>query len=127
MPDMPLVRPTPRPLASSGTSGAARADADEAKRYRAIGTEPFWAVTIAGSTATLQRPDHPPAYFAVVKKEDDRAIRYNGDGFTLTVTEGPCSDGMSDAVWSDRVQVAFGGGTLKGCGGVRDDMREEPR
>lgn len=87
--------------------------------YRAIGTEPFWAVTIRGITATLERPDHPPMRFQVRRDADDRAIRYRGDGFSLTATEGPCSDGMSDAVWSDRVQIAFAGGSLKGCGGER--------
>lgn len=38
----------------------------------------------------------------------------------MTVAPGPCSDGMSDAIWSDRVQIAFAEGTLKGCGGDRD-------
>jgi uncharacterized membrane protein len=60
-----------------------------------------------------------------VHERDDRAIRYLGDGFAMTATEGPCSDGMSDAIWSDRVQIAFGEGTLKGCGGIREDMRED--
>ncbi|WP_311269961.1 membrane-like protein [Sphingobium sp. WCS2017Hpa-17] len=89
--------------------------------YRAIGTEPFWAVTIRGSTAFLERPDHRPLRYSVVHDGDDRAVRYLGEGFTLTATQGPCSDGMSDAIWSDRVQIAFGEGTLKGCGGIRED------
>lgn len=93
-----------------------------AKDYRAIGTEPFWAVTVKGSTATLERPDRAPLRYAVSRNDDKRAIRYLGDGFSMTVTEGPCSDGMSDAVWSERVAVAFGEGTLNGCGGLRDDQ-----
>ena len=44
------------------------------------------------------------------------------DGFSMTVTDGPCSDGMSDAHWADRVALSFGEGTLKGCGGVREDF-----
>lgn len=95
--------------------------------YRAIGTEPFWAVTVKGSVATLERPDKAPAHFSVRREEDGGAVRYLGDGFTLTLTEGPCSDGMSDAVWSDRVAVAFAEGTLKGCGGERDDGELERR
>lgn len=94
-------------------------------RYRAIGTEPFWAVTIRGSTATLERPDKPAVRYAVSRHDDRRAIRYLGDGFTMTLTEGPCSDGMSDAVWSDRVALAFGEGTLSGCGGDRDDEGQD--
>ena len=90
-------------------------------RYRAIGTEPFWAVTIKGEVATLERPDKAPVHFPVSRNADGRTIRYIGDGFSMTVSEGPCSDGMSDAVWSDHVAIAFGEGTLKGCGGDRED------
>ena len=95
-----------------------------AKRYRAIGTEPFWAVTVKGSTAILERPDKPSRAFAVSRNDDERATRYLGEGFSMTVSEGPCSDGMSDAVWSDQVSIAFGEGTLKGCGGDRQDPVE---
>ena len=87
--------------------------------YRAIGTEPFWAVTVKGNTATLERPDKAAIHYAVSRNGDGRAIRYLGDGFSMTVTEGPCNDGMSDAIWQDRVALAFGEGTLNGCGGSR--------
>ncbi|BDD67768.1 hypothetical protein Sj15T_27890 [Sphingobium sp. TA15] len=92
--------------------------------YRAIGTEPFWAVTVNGSTAVLERPDKAPVRYAITRNDDKRALRFLGEGFSMTVTEGPCSDGMSDALWSDRVAVAFGEGTLNGCGGLRDDLDE---
>lgn len=92
--------------------------------YRAIGTEPFWAVTIKGSSATLERPDKAATHFAIVREADGRAIRFLGAGFSMTVTEGPCSDGMSDALWSDRVSLSFGEGILKGCGGEREEPQE---
>jgi uncharacterized membrane protein len=92
--------------------------------YRAIGTEPFWALTITGGSAQLERADKAPRRFRVERIAQNGAIRYLGDGFTVTLSEGPCSDGMSDALWSDRVQIAFADGTLKGCGGAREDMRE---
>jgi uncharacterized membrane protein len=94
--------------------------------YRAIGTESFWALTISGDAAVLERPGQPPRRFSVRRSDQGGVIRYNGDGFTATRTEGPCSDGMSDAHWSDRVQIAFADGTLKGCGGAREDRREAP-
>jgi len=94
--------------------------------YRAIGTEPFWAVTVRGATATLERPDHPPVRFAVARDGEVQTIHYRGEGFAMTISEGPCSDGMSDALWSDRVAVAFGDGVLKGCGGERDEGPSEP-
>lgn len=117
----PVPAPTPqaeaKPLVSRETPVHRPSPAD----YRAIGTEPFWAVTVRGASAVLERPDHRPLRYKVVQGDDDRTMRYLGDGFTLTATEGPCSDGMSDAIWSDRVQIAFGEGTLKGCGGIRED------
>ncbi|UZW56913.1 membrane-like protein [Sphingobium sp. JS3065] len=113
------------PVSREGAARPAPAPAPErpdGDRYRAIGTEPFWAVTVKGSTATLDRPDKAPVRYAVSRHDDKWAIRYLGDGFSMTITEGPCSDGMSDAVWSDRVALAFGEGTLNGCGGLRDDQ-----
>lgn len=107
----------PKPLVSRETPPR-RTDTAE---YRAIGTEPFWAVTVREQSAILQRPDHSPLRYSVSRSVDDRAIRYIGDGFAMKATQGPCSDGMSDAIWSDHVQVSFGEGTLKGCGGVRED------
>lgn len=111
--EQPLPSPTPeRPVSHSSTG----------EGYRAIGTEPFWAVTVKGNRATLERPDKAATHYAVSRNGDGRAIRYLGDGFSMTVTEGPCSDGMSDAIWQDRVALAFGEGTLKGCGGLRVDQ-----
>jgi uncharacterized membrane protein len=121
-PPAPPSTPEPKSLVSRGTSSVRPAAPD----YRAIGTEPFWGVTLRGSTITLERPDHAPRRFSVRDDSDGRAIRFVGDGFTLTATEGPCSDGMSDAIWSDRVQIAFADGTLKGCGGDQVNMREDP-
>jgi uncharacterized membrane protein len=113
----PLPTARPKPLVSRETPPQRPKPAE----YQAIGTEPFWAVTVRGSTALLERPDHRPLRYSVVHEGDERAIRYLADGFTMTATQGPCSDGMSDAIWSDRVQIAFGEGTLKGCGGIRED------
>lgn len=113
----------PKPMVSRETSPTAAADPD----YRAIGTEPFWAVTVRGQVATLDRPGEAPLRYRLSRQDDAHAIRFRGEGFAMTVTPGPCSDGMSEAIWSDRVQIAFSGGTLKGCGGMResDDRREQ--
>ena len=95
--------------------------------YRALGTEPFWSVTVRQGRATLERPDRPPLTVAVTMAEDPRTLRYLGEGLTVMASPGPCSDGMSDALYADRVQVAFGEGTLKGCGGPRiDDGPDRP-
>lgn len=113
----------PAPVATSAAPPPAPrrpvANADDS--YRAIGTEPFWNLTIRDGRAVLTRPDKPPLLVGdLIRTDDGRAVRYQGEGFTTTITPGPCSDGMSDAIWSDRVQIAFAEGVLKGCGGVRE-------
>lgn len=118
--NMAAVDPAPRSIAK-GQPVKPRLPSEKPARaaYRAIGAEPFWAVTLRGASAVLERPDQPPLHVAVARTDDAKAIRYLGEGFAMTIGEGPCSDGMSDAIWSDSVQIAFGEGTLKGCGGTR--------
>ncbi len=94
--------------------------------YRAIGTEPFWAVTVHNGQLSLERPSGETLRLAVTRTEGRGVIRYAGEGFSMSVTPGPCNDGMSNAMWSDRVQIAFADGALKGCGGAREDMEDSP-
>lgn len=87
--------------------------------YKALGTEPGWALTIRQG-AMLYQGDYgtvriveatPPAF-----RPAAGSIR--SGRLTVTIAPGSCSDGMSDHVWRDRVTVAVAGGkTAKGCGG----------
>lgn len=121
------VQPAPQSIAPVSAPPQTSRTPPEATSYRALGTEPFWSVTVRQGRATLERPDRPPLTVAITLTQDPRALRYVGAGLTLLVTPGPCSDGMSDALYTDRAQVAFGEGTLKGCGGPRvDDGPERP-
>lgn len=120
--EIPAGREVPRETGAASPPGR-----PDPISYKAIGTEPFWAVTVKGATAVLERPDSGPVRFSINRHNEGQKVRYVGDGFTMIVTEGPCSDGMSDSVWSDRVSVAFGGGTLKGCGGERDEESSQER
>lgn len=121
------VQASPQSVAPVAALPPTKRAPSEAAAYRALGTEPFWSVTVRQGRATLERPDRPPLTVAVTLTEDPRALRYVGEGLTLLVTPGPCSDGMSDSLYADRTQVAFGEGTLKGCGGPRvDDGPERP-
>ena len=85
---------------------------------------------ISGDRLLLERPDHAPADFEVTATSKSMARRYVGQGIAVSVAPGPCSDGMSDAVYADRVQVALAQGVLKGCGGARrmpgSESRAEP-
>jgi uncharacterized membrane protein len=121
------VQASPQSVTPAAALPQRRPTPPEATAYRALGTEPFWSVTVRQGRATLERPDRAPLTVAVTLTEDPRALRYVGEGLTLLVTPGPCSDGMSDALYADRTQLAFGEGTLKGCGGPRvDDGPEHP-
>lgn len=114
--------PPVRPAAPAQTAPTAPSGRAPDPDYRAIGTEPFWAVTIRGDHLRLTRPDHDAVERrGVIRTDDGRTLRYRAADIAMVVTPGPCSDGMSDAIWSDRVQIAFAEGTLKGCGGARDD------
>jgi uncharacterized membrane protein len=92
------------------------------------GTEPFWAVTVAGGQITLERPDHSPltAVAAPARAQDGAAVwEAPTANPPLTVTarvEPGCSDGMSDLVYPLAVELTLGGETLKGCGARSGEM-----
>jgi hypothetical protein len=87
--------------------------------YKALGTEPGWALTIRqgamlyqGDYGTVRIVEATPPGF----RPERGSIR--SGRLTVTIAPGPCSDGMSDHVWRDRVTVAVvGGRTARGCGG----------
>jgi heat shock protein HslJ len=89
-----------------------------AQPYRALGTEPFWSLTIDGGTIRYQ-----PAEGRVVSVAKPRPIvgfngeRYQARGMTVDITHMECSDGMSDRTFHDTVTVTLGSRTLRGCGG----------
>lgn len=86
--------------------------------YKALGTEPGWALTIAGGTMTylgdygsVTIREATPANFR------ERPGRYAGTRLKLTISPGPCSDGMSDLVYRQTVRLVADGKTVEGCGG----------
>lgn len=98
-----------------------------AQPYRALGTEPFWSLTIDGSTIRYQ-----PAGGRVVSVARPRPIvGFNGERYvarrmTVDITHVECSDGMSDRTFHDTVTVMLGGRTLRGCGGEVLSERPAP-
>lgn len=87
--------------------------------YKALGTEPGWALTIR-KNAMLYQGD-----YGTVRVIEATPPSFNaGPGTTrtgrliITIAGGPCSDGMSDHVWRHKVSVAVTGGRrVEGCGG----------
>lgn len=86
--------------------------------YKAVGTEPGWALTVTPKTmfyegdygaVTITEPT-PPRFRPVPG-------RYTGARLQLTITPGPCSDGMSDRTYRHTVNLVADGKPVSGCGG----------
>ncbi|HUQ13352.1 MAG TPA: hypothetical protein VM055_03665 [Novosphingobium sp.] len=89
-------------------------------RFAALGTEPFWAADVAGATLTYKTPEDQAGQLATVTRtagEDFVELRGTlaGQALTLTVSKGPCSDGMSDTVYPFSVTRRLGDDTQRGC------------
>lgn len=120
----------PKPPASTDTPAAAeapmakRAPGDEApplQIFRAFGTEPFWNVNVEDATLTYTTPEDQDG---VVMHGERRAVaggveiagNHEGKAFTLTVSEGMCSDGMSDNQYELIAIFRYGDIEYRGCG-----------
>lgn len=100
-------------------SGCTTAPVAPAGIYRALGTEPFWSVTIEGGQMVYQPADGPRiAVSAPSPRTSFNGHRYETARLVVDVTHVPCSDGMSDNRYADTVLVVADGRELKGCGGA---------
>lgn len=87
----------------------------------ATGTEPFWSITAAGETLSYTTPDKPEARSVPASRFAGRGgLSYSGtlDGaaFTMAVSPGKCSDGMSDRTYPFVVTLKLGDAVRDGCG-----------
>jgi uncharacterized membrane protein len=88
--------------------------------YRAIGTEPFWNLLIDEHHLTFTQPDAQP-----IQQPTPPVIHgvageiYQTPRIHVNIVHGRnCSDGMSDRVYPDSVQVDVDGRRFNGCGGL---------
>ena len=88
--------------------------------YHALGTEPFWHLLIDEHNLTFTQPDASP-----LTQPTPAVI----NGFAGPIYQTPrinvnivknvrCSDGMSDRIYPDKVQVTVDGRRFEGCGGL---------
>jgi uncharacterized membrane protein len=88
---------------------------------QALGTEPFWSAAVDGRCVTWSTPEDPAGTRLWTTYEQtggaDRWIgALKGVRFELSIRKGqPCSDGMSDTVYSLVAQVRLGQEVLQGC------------
>jgi heat shock protein HslJ len=90
----------------------------EAAGYRAHGTEPFWSLQIKAGTIRFERAGFEGiSATGVVARSTINGWRYSSDAIYADVTSSPCSDGMSDWIYKNRVTVMVGEIEYSGCGG----------
>ena len=90
------------------------------ERLRAVGTEPFWAALLAGTTLTYMTPeDQQGTPIAVRREEQDGAAVFHGKlagtPLRLRIAAATCSDGMSDTVYPYLAELTVGGQLRRGC------------
>ena len=86
--------------------------------YKAVGNEPGWSLTIrparmdyAGDYGQVNIAEPTPPSFRPAHGT------YRSGKLQLTISAGPCSDGMSDLIYRQTVRVTADGRTVSGCGG----------
>ncbi len=98
-------------------AGCATMSAPGGESYRALGTEPFWSVTIEGGQMTYNTPDGGFSVQAPRGRELGDGRLWQSRRITLQSSLQECSDGMSDRRYRDTVRATVDGRRLEGCGG----------
>lgn len=92
--------------------------ADETVRF--AGTEPFWGGSVSGTTLIYTTPEEPDGDRIAVERFAGRGGvswtgTFRGSRFSLAVTPGNCSDGMSDRTYPFIATLEIEGGLRSGC------------
>jgi uncharacterized membrane protein len=86
--------------------------------YHALGTEPFWSVSIENGRISFESMNGPNfSADAPAPQPIYNGRVYAADRLILNLTHAQCSDGMSDSIYADTVTVTVDGVTHRGCGG----------
>ena len=89
--------------------------------YRALGTEPFWSLTIDERRMVFTEANAPGV--EIVQPTPHVIGGFAGEIYQtprigVNIVHTQCSDGMSDRVYPDKVQVTVDGRQFEGCGGL---------
>jgi heat shock protein HslJ len=105
-------------LALLSLAGCAAMQAPAGESYGALGTEPFWSITMVDGRIDYETPDGPNfSVPAPAAQTIFNGLSYAADRIILTITHAQCSDGMSDNIYPDTVVAMVDGHSLRGCGG----------
>ena len=114
--------PAPAVVAEPAVSEPAAAVAAEVPAaLLAAGTEPFWSVHLEAGMLSYTTPetvDQPRLLKGTREQRGGTLTVQGGEGneaFKLTISGGPCSDGMSDLSHPFNAEFVLGTQTFKGC------------
>ena len=124
---------SPKPVAPPPAPAPKASVSDFSKPMDARGTEPFWALSIRGTTLTLTRPGQPAmaavAPGAVIKPGEASWTGKTADGRDLKVSlyASTCSDGMNDHAYPYAAEVDVPDESpLSGCADKTTAMPKKP-
>lgn len=88
--------------------------------YALSGTEPFWGGTVSGTSVRYMVPEDQfgrviETRVANAPDSETYSGSLRGRPFVLTLTAGPCSDGMSDHVYKFTARLEVAGEIRRGC------------
>lgn len=111
---------TPENLPGAADDTQPFAGIAEGARINFAGTEPFWGGHVQGEQLFWTTPDNSEGTSVRVERFAGRGgLSYSGelDGelFTIAITPGNCSDGMSDRIYPFVTTATLGDLLLTGC------------
>ena len=92
--------------------------------FEALGTEPFWHVTLDSAQLVLERPERPLELAFVADPPVTRGTlttitAHRSEGrvreLKLSLLRDACRDGMSDSWYPYRAEMRFGDAAMHGC------------
>jgi uncharacterized membrane protein len=85
--------------------------------YRAIGTEPFWDLTIGRDMVFTDRGNNISVTEPTpLSRSGFAGETYQGRRLSVNIVHAACTDGMSDRSYPDTVNVSVDGRPYRGCG-----------
>ncbi|UUR08984.1 COG3650 family protein [Sphingomonas glaciei] len=104
----------------AGCATVSTAPAGPAATYRALGTEPFWSLELNGREMVFTEANAPGVRIVEPQPQPIHGFAgdiYHGRRINLNIVHGQrCSDGMSDRIYRDKVQVRVDDRSFEGCG-----------
>ena len=92
----------------------------EGETVRFTGTEPFWGGQATGTVLNYSTPEKPDGETITVERFAGRngvafTGRLEGEAFSLAITPGQCSDGMSDRTYPFTATLRVADEIRSGC------------